>query len=91
MRAEETRDMEELEEYDDRERYFWIRKEVYYDKEGIHDDNLYALIFGGREVEVPDLSLQELRVLHAMLGRMLDIEDSFQRLFYKLPENDPEE
>lgn len=74
------------EEFDKSQRDFWVNKTVYYDKEGIHDDNLYCLSFYGAAVEVPDLSIQEIARLHDVLGKVLEIEKEYRKLFDKFTE-----
>ncbi len=70
------------------ENNFYVQKTVYYNEVGIKDDNLYCLVCEGSETEIPDLTFDDIKRLHDLLGKMIEKEKDYQKMLDILSKNE---
>lgn len=63
---------------------FYVEKTVYYDSDGLSDDDEYTLGLNYRKAEIPGMQYLELKRLYEFLGKLLKQEERFIQRFNKL-------
>ena len=62
---------------------FYVEKTVFFDSDGMSEDDAYTLVFNSRNTEIPDLHYTELKRLYEFLGKYIKKEYRFIQAFNK--------